>query len=387
MLKKIILGILFVIGIIGGTTLVFGTNFVFSEETYVKNILSPNIYLWEKEHLSSTIIWYESTVDIRDAQVYSSCNTRSEFVEKHESIYYFSLTYIGEKCNNETIVLQHGGKKLLQTSMQLHIVTKSDIFTLLTDYPTKDITKLYKSLGKTLKKYAFYKNVNSESVGKYITYKKRQRKYQESLYQRDIAEKIIYGRSKKYISPVPEKSLSKEFSKIPNAGRPYRQAYTDGIHHWWDIDGEIWEEIVAIDDGVIIRIVDGFQYSDLGRIVYGENLSYEQKLKNLDVLRGNQVWLKTTKGEVIFYSHLDSVYDYIREGDMITRSTPLWTMWVTGVPEKDYDDYHLHFALQVNPYDHQKAGTYNFDDYMTWDWKFRGETFEYILQNQGEIFE
>ena len=60
---------------------------------------------------------------------------------------------------------------------------------------------------------------------------------------------------------------------------------------------------------------------------------------------------------------------------------------MTGVPEKDYDDYHLHFALQVNPYDHQKAGTYNFDDYMTWDWKFRGETFEYILQNQGEIFE
>jgi hypothetical protein len=32
-----------------------------------------------------------------------------------------------------------------------------------------------------------------------------------------------------------------------------------------------------------------------------------QELKNLDVLRGKQVWLKTLKGDVVFYSHLAEV--------------------------------------------------------------------------------
>jgi len=40
---------------------------------------------------------------------------------------------------------------------------------------------------------------------------------------------------------------------------------------------------------------DGFVAEDFGKIVYGDDLSYEEQLENLDVLRGNQVWLKTMK--------------------------------------------------------------------------------------------
>ena len=64
---------------------------------------------------------------------------------------------------------------------------------------------------------------------------------------------------------------------------------------------------MALDDGIIVRVVDEFSSQDFSRIVYGENLSEMQELKNLDVLRGKQVWLKTMKGDVVFYSHLAEV--------------------------------------------------------------------------------
>lgn len=386
MFKKVILGVLGVCGIIGGSTLVFGTGFVFTPETHIKTVVSPNIYLWDKK-LSETIIGYDSTIDIRGAKIHSLCNTKSEFIDKYESVYYFSLKYIGETCHNENIVLEYRDQYILSTSMKLNIVKKSDIFNLLTDYPSKDLSNTFRKLEKTVQKYAAFRDFTSEDIGKNISAIRKQRKYAESSYQSDMFRNIILWRAKKYTSPVPGKSLSKQFSKIPNAGRPYRESYTDGIHHGWDIDGKRGEQVVAIDDGVIIRVVSGFLYSDLTRIDHSENLTENQKLKNLDILRGNQVWLKTNKGEVIFYSHLDEVYNYVREGDMISRHTPLGIIGVSGVPQEDYYDYHLHFALQVNPYDQERAGTYDISDYMKWDWKFRGESFEYILKNQWEVFE
>jgi len=52
--------------------------------------------------------------------------------------------------------------------------------------------------------------------------------------------------------------------------------------------------VIAIDDGIILRVVDGFLFEDLQKIKR-ENLSHLDKLVNLDILRGNQVWLKTNK--------------------------------------------------------------------------------------------
>jgi len=80
---------------------------------------------------------------------------------------------------------------------------------------------------------------------------------------------------------------------------------------------------VALDDGIIVRVVNDFDASDLSRIIYGENLSEEQKLKNLDLLRGKQVWLKTMKGEVVFYSHLDTIPSSITEGSFVSQGDAL----------------------------------------------------------------
>jgi hypothetical protein len=36
---------------------------------------------------------------------------------------------------------------------------------------------------------------------------------------------------------------------------------------------------------MVIRVVNGFEYNDLSRLVYGKNISDDQKIKNLDILR------------------------------------------------------------------------------------------------------
>ncbi len=112
-----------------------------------------------------------------------------------------------------------------------------------------------------------------------------------------------------------------------------------------------------------------------------------QKLKNLDVLRGNQVWLKTMKGDVVFYSHLNDVSGDISVGQFIQRGTYLGTMGKTGVPGSDYADYHLHMAIMENPHISELAGTYSIYDYMSWDWYGRHESDAHILEHQYSMFE
>ena len=276
--KKIILAILLILGVIWGYGFVFSTNFIFTPSTKHAINISPNIYLWDSL-LSQTIIWYQSNIDISTASIHSSCPTSTQFLEKYEDIYYFSLHFLTEKCRNKNIVLKLNNELLINTASILNIVTKGKIFNLLTDYPTQDLEWLSQTLNRNIKNYTIYETLNSEEIWKYRTYRKRQRKFQESRYQLEVLEGIFIGRWKKYTSPIPWTSLSNQFSKIPNAGRPYREWYTDGIHHWWDIDSDIWQEVVALDEGIIVRIVDNFAYADLERITYGDSLLLWTKIE------------------------------------------------------------------------------------------------------------
>jgi hypothetical protein len=181
-------------------------------------------------------------------------------------------------------------------------------------------------------------------------------------------------------------SLPTRNDKIPNARRPYRADTTDWIHHSWDIDTPSWETVVALDDWIVIRIVNTWKESDLHNIINEENLSDEQKERNLDILRGNQVWIKTMKWELVMYAHLDTVNTSIKEWLFIEKKTPLWTIGVSWVPEEWYDDYHLDFAICENPYILSKAWKYEIEDYMKWDWKMKLKDKDYILEHQYDFF-
>ena len=186
--------------------------------------------------------------------------------------------------------------------------------------------------------------------------------------------------------PLAGHKLPTISAKVPNSWRGYRADYTDGIHHWWDIDWNFWEQILAIDDWIIVRVVNDFRFDDLNEIKRWENLSYEDKIKNLDILRWNQVWLKTMKWDVIFYSHFNDILENIKEWYVVRKWEPIWTIWISWIPDKSYNDYHMHFPIHKNPYEN-KVKKYTFMDYMNWDWYFKGKSVNYILENQYNIFE
>ena len=118
----------------------------------------------------------------------------------------------------------------------------------------------------------------------------------------------------------------------------------------------LMNNITITDDGLS-------KLNGLKRLCLGNNRKITkkslQKLKNLDILRGKQVWLKTMKGEVVFYSHLDIIPSDLSEGMFVSRGHNLGTTGVSGVPQDGYDDFHLHFAIMENPYIFENAGTYD----------------------------
>lgn len=93
-----------------------------------------------------------------------------------------------------------------------------------------------------------------------------------------------------YLVPVPGARIPTHTSYIPNAPRPYRKDYTDGIHHGWDFYGSFGAPVVALDDGVIIYIRDDFEWDDFNAIehdLHTKDPSQKEvhEHENLDVLR------------------------------------------------------------------------------------------------------
>lgn len=221
----------------------------------------------------------------------------------------------------------------------------------------------------------------------YYIYLKNNRLFQEAEYNIEVVTQILNARQEKYLIPVEWVKLPTLSSKVPNSWRPYRSSYTDWVHHWWDFDWNYWDEVRALDDWIIVRVVSGFEWDDYDNLVYGTNVSNEEKVTNLDILRGNQIWVKTSKWDVVFYSHLSSIYDNINEWTVVKKWQVMWAIWASWVPDESYTDYHLHLPIHKNPYIREKAWTYTFEDYMNWDWYLKWESVENVLKEQYNIFE
>jgi len=386
MWKTIIGFILGIITLIGWYGLVFGSNLVFGSDTKFVATLSDSVYP-NSDELSKTIAIYQSQNDISSFKVRSLCNISSSFLTQEQGLYFFEIDYKNAPdCKNGNIYLESLGQKYVGTMHDISIVRSADLVLQYVDYSDSDLKWLAEKLTPVIKKNAIFKNYNGAEITKNYSFLKGQRLYNEAILAQEVIQTILKARLQKYISPVPGGNISENPNKIPNAGRPYRSAYTDGIHHWWDIDAALNSDVVALDDGVIVRIVDDFMDSDFSRVVYGAGMSDNQKLKNLDILRWNQVWLKTMKGEVIFYSHLSSVVDSLQEWQLVQSGTKLGKIGVSWVPESGYDDYHLHFPIMKNPYNASRAGSYDFWDYMSWDWQTKWLNTAQTIAAQKNIF-
>lgn len=366
-------------------TLVY-SNFYKNNYINFLDVSFKNIYV-NSDNLNSFMVYFNSTVDLSSYKIYSLCLNESSLFYSSENKYVFNVKILDKNCKNNNFYLQDNfWKILLNTHFNLNIISEFDLYNRYTDYSSEKLWKINKKIYSIKNKYKIFLNTDSKSEN--IDFIKKSMYYKELDYNQKIIENILFQRQFKYYIPVSGFKLpEKNINKLPNWARPYRATYTNWVHEWWDIDAPLWQEVSSIDSWIIIKVVRDFKFSDLSKLKKSGNLSYNDKVNNLDILRWNQVWLKTMKWDVIFYAHLDKIYDDIQVWNIIPRWYPLWTVWKTWIPDKDYDDYHLHFELRKNPYILSKAWKYSLYDYMNWDWYFKGESREYIKQKQYTIFE
>ena len=344
------------------------------------------VYL-DHEILRSVIIVFSSEQDLSNYDIHSTCNTHSEHTFSYRNLHFFSLTYLDEHCDNQTIALKNDDMIISRSLGTLNFSSLADELAVLLDKDDATLSSLDADIARRLRPVGIFRNyqrpLSLETLPNHF------KKYQalELQYKRSMISLIQEWRTQKYISPVPGYHIERQANKVPNAGRPYRAGYTDGIHHGWDIDAPLWTPVVALDDGIIVRVRDGFVAEDFGKIVYGDNLSYTQQLENLDILRGNQVWHKTLKWEVIFYSHLQDVSDELEDGMFIERGTYIWTVGITWVPGTWYEDFHLHFDVKMPPFTAGREGTYTLMDYMKWPWSGKWQSLAEVYDLIDIMFE
>lgn len=367
-------------------TLVY-SSFYRNDEVQYFWVLSKNIYLSSKS-LDQTLIIFDSKNNISDYKIHSNCEVKTEFLYVRDTKYFFHLKFLNSSCNNHNFYLKdEKGSILTNTHFQLNIISDFVLYKQFTDYQDRLLVQVQERILTQLQKWRLFASVDMSNPN--FDFVKKSRYYSELEYIHEKIDEIVEKRKLKYQIPIVWYQLpdGRNLSKLPNSARPYRANYTNAIHEGWDIDAPAGTRVISIDDGIILRIVDNFQFSDLGKMKRNDDITQTDKIMNLDILRWNQVWVKTMKGDVIFYSHLDAVNPDIQVGKTIKRGQFIGTVGITGVPDKNYTDYHLHFELRKNPYNHAKAGKNTHFDYMNWDWYFKGKDSRYILENQYKIFE
>jgi len=352
-------------------------NFAFDSKINLEKSLSKNIFLDSKK-LDKDIFIYNSSIDLKNYKLQNSCLKSQKFLWKKWNNYYFEASFLNICFDNNLFLVSESWKKIPNLKVKLNLFSDYKIFNIFSDLKTSDLEKIKKSFEENIEKY------NSKWIK---TFKDLQnlRKKNEDKYMLNILNNILKLREQKYLLPIDWVWLPKNLSKIPNSPRPYRKEYTDWIHHWWDFDAEYGQKIRAIDTWIIVRVVRDFKFSDLNKIKR-KNLLYEDKLKNLDLLRWNQVWLKTAKWDVVFYSHLSKIADNIRVWTFVKKWDFIWNVWISWVPDKNYKDYHLHLAIQKNPYIVVKAWKWTLDEYLKWPWYFKWKSQKFVLENQDKVF-
>ncbi len=368
-----------------GYSLVYAWASFFNYSTNIVFKLSDNIFL-DSISLNNTQIVFDSAKDLSKYTIKSKCDIFSKLRYEKGSRYMFDIKFFNNNCNDENLVLVND-KWEVESTFTLNIVREYNALSNLLDIDTLSLQWYDEILKEKVLKYEKYEKYNPEIEENYYTFLKNNRKLKEWIYNENLVKNILTKRTEKYIVPLAGHILPKSLVKIPNSWRWYRSDYTDGIHHWWDIDWNFWDNVLAIDDWIIVRVVNNFKFDDLSKIKRGEKISYDDKVRNLDILRWNQVWLKTMKWDVIFYSHLNEIFTNVKVWEVIKKWQPIGTIWITGVPDKNYKDFHVHFPIHVNPHNNEKIGKYDIDDYMRWDWKFKWKSGSEILKLQYDVFD
>jgi len=366
-----------------GVVTVFSTDLIFDAQIDKKELLSKNIFL-DDSKLNSKYIIFESNGDLSKYKLSSVCQNYSKFIWSKDNKFIFKINILDQNCKNWTLFLENLEKvKLKKSFIKINLFNRSKLFDLYIDNDDSNLENINSKINLTIKNI---ENKLKTTKIKDFEYLKQKRKLEELKYHKNLLKNILENRNKKYLKPLLWYKISKEKNKIPNAWRPYRSSYTDWIHHGWDMVAPNETNSYSLDYGKIVKIVRDFKYSNLNNLKKWNNISYIDKVKNLDILRGNQVWLKTSKWDIVLYSHLTDVSNNIKVWDIVNRKTFLWTTWISWVPDRNYKNYHLHFSIMKNPYIKNKIWKYSLIDYLKWDWYFKWKSLDYVSENSFKLF-
>ncbi|EKE29466.1 MAG: Peptidase M23 [uncultured bacterium (gcode 4)] len=346
--------------------------------------LNPNI-VTDDSKLDSTMLIVKTKEEYKAPEIYSKCLTWQKLALsekiKDNYIYIISFKYLWS-CSDNTVYLKNWDEIYTDTAMFLNLSDYAKNFTDFSDLSDKNIEeriaktdiawmKLDEEIPSLLEKRDLASKMNL--IG--ALYEKKWAEY-ENIF---LSNMLSTRKSLKYISPVAGKVIPIKRNIIPNAGRPYREKYTDWIHHGWDVFASHWTPVRALADGVIVRISNDFNWSKFDNIKW-KNLTDEDKARNLDIYRWNQVWLKTADWNVIIYSHLENIPSKLKQWQYVKEWEFFWQVWRSWVPDKEYKDFHLHFEVQVNPY--LKKDNSPIEIMM---WKYYGKWMKYDSIVKGEL--
>jgi murein DD-endopeptidase MepM/ murein hydrolase activator NlpD len=123
--------------------------------------------------------------------------------------------------------------------------------------------------------------------------------------------------------PIPGARLPNDDTHLPNAERAYRAGVSEGFSFWPDSSGvpiHYGTPVIAVGDGVVRRADE--PYAELSLAEWNDLLlrvADGADARDLDQLRGRQVWIELDDGRVVRYGHLSSVRAGISAGTRVER--------------------------------------------------------------------
>jgi murein DD-endopeptidase MepM/ murein hydrolase activator NlpD len=351
-------------------------------EVKIHASLNPNIISGDPK-LGNTVLVVSAPTDMEGIRTITSCEHRESILHKKpmdtkRTIYVIQL-HFPTMCDTPSVSIGDRERIFTDASLQLPIQSVTQLEDALINTRSAELLALMRMEPVP---YVWSRSTISQKLEKlkilYI--------HLYTILQSDIASNILHDREDgKYISPVAGYSLPTKDNTVPGTGRPYRRDITDGIHHGWDIIAPFGTAVQALSKGKIIRIVNNWKWEDFKRFKRVD-LSIDDRLQNLDIYRGNQVWLQSMDGNVVFYSHLSHISPDIIVGSSVNAGTYLGKIGTSGVPEKNYKNIHLHFEIQENPFlEDMKKPSYL--DIMRWKYIGKDMNHEAIQRKTRELFQ
>jgi murein DD-endopeptidase MepM/ murein hydrolase activator NlpD len=148
---------------------------------------------------------------------------------------------------------------------------------------------------------------------------------------------VADARSRGLWFPLPGASLPDNPAHLPGSVRAYRQGVSEGID-FYDGDSGVpvpyGAAVIAAASGTLVRVDTTFREADAeewGRLM--ESVAGGADERELDRLRGRQVWLETDDGRLLRYAHLSAVRQGLSVGQRVERGRVLGFVGNSGTDE------------------------------------------------------